>query len=194
MVRFWIDLRHLLISDQKNVPTRLCYKSSSPNSVRNCIEVWSWRGDSIAHTWHEGVTILLINSVEENTELPYECQAILLAELELFGWLNTKVLQTYRDTFPLALSKHTQVIVNLWVLTLVKIGLFIKVLSQGARYFCHPCHLVKETGQDEVSEDDTAPVSLSVVIHLDRDVFQRWCVGALTIIGTGAKNYLLHLN
>ena len=50
VVRFRIDLRHLLISDQKNVPTRLCYKSSSPHSVRNRIEVLSGRGYSIAHT------------------------------------------------------------------------------------------------------------------------------------------------
>ena len=83
---------------------------------------------------------------------------------------------------------------HLRVLTLIEIGLFVKVLSQGARYFCHPCHLVKEAGQDEISEDNAAPISLSVVIHLDRDVFQRWSVGALTIICIGAKNYLLHLN
>lgn len=53
------------------------------------------------------------NSVKQNTELPHQRQAILLAKLQLLRALHPEVFKTGGDTFAAALSKHTQVILCL---------------------------------------------------------------------------------
>ena len=53
------------------------------------------------------------DSVKQNTELPYQGQAILLAKLQLLWALHPEVFKAGGDTFAAALSKHAQVILCL---------------------------------------------------------------------------------